>query len=192
MTPTTRYDPGTMVSRIIQGVLVVVAFLACSCASKPPPNWATGGAGLAVGLARWTRSDATVELRPDGKVLIDGDAVLGIDRAGRVFETDGEAVAVLDADGNLVGRDAAHMGMVGSQTASFPGDRTAWVGLGPRGEVIRFGSEGERSQDGYWQGCEGAMATTCMLVTHVILLREWQRRPRVGVGIGVGFGVPIR
>lgn len=170
-------------------LLLFVGLLASSCASKPPPNWATGGARLALTTARWTRSDATVDVRPDGKVLMDGDAVLGIDAAGRVFETDGEPVAVLDREGNLVGRDSTHMGMVGSQTASFPGDRTAWVGLGPRGEVIRFGSEGERSQDGYWQGCAGAMASTCMLVTHMILLREWQRRPRVGVGIGVGFGV---
>jgi len=179
-------------SKFVHGALVVVALLASSCAAKPPPNWATGGARLGLSAARWTRSEATVDIRPDGKVLIDGDVVLGLDSAGRVFETDGEPVAVLEPDGGLIGRDSAHMGMVGSQTASFPGDRTAWVGLGPRGEVIRFGSEGERSQDGYWQGCDGSMATTCMLVTHVILLREWQRRPRVGVGIGIGFGVPIR
>lgn len=181
-----------MTSKLARGALIALALLTSSCAAKPPPNWATGGTRLTLGAARWTRSDATVDVRPDGKVLIDGEAVLGLDQVGRVFETDGEPIAVLEQDGNLVGRDSAHMGMVGSQTASFPGDRTAWVGLGPRGEVIRFGSEGERSQEGYWQGCDGAMATTCVLVTHVILFREWQRRPRVGVGIGVGFGVPIR
>lgn len=178
-----------MKTRLLSCALIALALAASSCASKPPPKWASGGTQMVVSAARWTRGDSTVEVRQDGKVTIDGDEVFGIDAAGRVFEVDGDPMAVLDEAGHLLGRDAAEMGMVGAQTAAFPGSATAWVGLGPRGEVIRFDSDGERSQDGYWQGCGGAMSTTCMLVTHVILLREWQRRPRVGVGIGFGVGI---
>lgn len=169
--------------------LLAPAVLATACAAKPPPNWQTGGAHLDLAPARWTRGDSTIELRPDGKVLVDNDAVLGVDAAGRVFESDGDPVAVLQPDGNLVGTDNHGMGLVGPISASLPGAPHAWFTIGPRGEVIRYDDEGDRSQDGVWQGCSGANLRTCSLVTHVIFMREYRRRPRVGIGFGIGIGV---
>jgi hypothetical protein len=139
--------------------------------------------------AHWSRGDSIIEVRPDGKVLVDNDPAFNIDGAGRVFETDGDPIAVLQPDGALVGRNQTAMGQVGLLSAAFPGSSTAWVGMGPKGEVIRYDPEGERSQDGYWQGCGGPAVLTCTLVTHMVLLREWQHRPRVGVGFGIGIGV---
>lgn len=116
----------------------------------------------------------------------DGHPFLGIDAAGRVFETDGDPIALLEPDGNLVGNDRTAMGHVGAQSAAFPGSTTAWVTIGPRGEVTRYDSDGERIADGFWQGCTGAALQTCTLVTHMALLRDWERRPHVGIGIGIG------
>jgi hypothetical protein len=159
-----------------------------ACSHTPPPNWASGGAPVALGFARWNRADATVEIHPDGKVLEDGRQTFGIDRVGRVYETDGDPIAVLQADGYLVGGDQTLFGHVGPGAASLGRSSTAWFTIGQRGEVVRYDGEGERSQDGYWQGCVGAGMRTCTLVTHMVLLREWARRPQIGVGVGIGMG----
>jgi hypothetical protein len=55
--------------------------------------------------------------------------------------------------------------------------------------VVRFDPSGDRSTDGAWTGCEGALLRTCTLVTHLIALRGYRnpRGPIVGVGVGVGF-----
>jgi hypothetical protein len=169
--------------------LLAPAVLVAACAAKPPPNWQSGGARLDLSGARWSRGESTIEIRPDGKVVLDKDLLLGIDAAGRVFETDGEPIAVLQPDGNLLGTDDRGMGLVGPTSASLPGAEHAWFTIGSRGEVVRYDSDGERSLDGVWEGCRGATLRTCALVTHVILLREFQHRPHVGIGFGVGIGV---
>lgn len=140
--------------------------------------------------ARWSRNGSTIDIQPDGKVLIDGDIMFAIDAAGRVFETDGDPIAVLQQDGHLIGTDSRGMGYVGWNTSSAPGDSVAWLGIGAKGEVTRYDSDGDRSQDGYWQGCNGPQLRACLLVSHYVVFREWQTRPRVGVGIG--FGMMIR
>jgi hypothetical protein len=165
------------------------ALMVSACASAPPPRWAEGGTSLQLPAAFWSRGDSTIELRPDGKVLIDNGQALGIDAAGRVFETDGDPIAVLQPDGYLVGKDNTSMGFVGPVSATFPGSDHAWFTIGSRGEVVRYDTDGEHSQDGVWQGCAGASFRTCTLVTHVVLLRELRRRPRIGIGIGFGMGV---
>jgi hypothetical protein len=171
---------------------VILLALACSgCAAAPPPNWAAGGARVTVPSARWLRGDTTYDIRPDGKVLADGDAVFAIDAAGRVFETDGESVAVLQADGHLVGRDNAAMGTIGPVSATFPGSDHAWFTIGTNGQVVRFDGEAPATPDGAWMGCQGPASRTCTLVTHLVLLREVQRRPHVGVGIGFGMGFGV-
>ncbi len=179
-----------MRSPLVAFAVSIVSLAALSgCAPKPPPRWAEGGAPVALTGARWHRGDDSIVIQPDGKVLRGGDPEFSLDAAGRVFEPDGEPVAVLEPDGHLVGRGNAGMGFVGDQSASFPGSSTAWFTIGPRGEVTRYDPEGERSGDGYWEGCVGPAARTCTLVTHVMLLREWQHRPRVGIGVGIGIGI---
>lgn len=145
---------------------------------------------MALGAATWHRGDDPIVLSPDGKVTEDGDVLFVIDTAGRVYEEDGEPIGVVQADGYLVGRDNVGMGLVGPVTAAFPGQGQAWLSLGPRGEVTRYDTDGARSQDGYWEGCDGPVVQACTLVTHVVALREYVRRPRVSVG--VGFGMTFR
>jgi hypothetical protein len=113
--------------------------------------------------------------------------VFSIDRAGRVFEPDHDPIAVLQADGAVIGRDDAALGIVGLRNASLPGNTTAWLTVGPQGEVIRYDEDGDRHPEGGWSGCETA-PRTCTLVTHLIDLEDMRRRPRVGVGIGIGLG----
>ena len=144
---------------------------------------------LQIPTARWSRGDTTVDIRPDGKILVDNDPELAIDAAGRVFETDGDPIAVLQPDGQLVGEDNVSMGYVGPVSATFPGSDHAWFTIGSRGEVVRYDTDGDHSQDGVWQGCAGPGFRACTLVTHLVLMRELRRRPHVGIGIGFGMGV---
>jgi hypothetical protein len=169
--------------------LALLASLGCS--ATPPPNWASGGAPVALGNARWTRDDEVFELKADGSVMEDDDVLFRIDQVGRVYEDDGEPVAVLLPNGHLVGNDDVGMGEVGPISASFPGAAFAWLSIGPQGQVIRYDSDGGTYGDGGWDGCAGPVLPTCTLVTHLIALREWERRPRVGVGVGVGVAVPL-
>lgn len=125
----------------------------------------------------------------DGRIYVRGVHRLSIDRAGRVFEPDGEPIAVLQPDGHLIGPDDKPMGRVGLHNAALPGRSTAWVSIGPQGEVIRYADDGERLADGIWTGC-GSAVRTCTLVSHLVGLVELERQPRVtfGIGIGMSFG----
>lgn len=163
--------------------------LLAACASKPPANWAAGGLAVEPVAARWQRDGRVVDLLADGRVMIDGDHALTVDRAGRVFEPSGDAVALLEPDGALIGPDDRWMGQVGVRTASLRPRGYAWLSIAPNGAVTRFDEEGERHADGAWSpSCQGNASQTCMLVTHVIEWREEARRPRVGFGVGVGMG----
>jgi len=170
-------------------VSVMVIAFAGGCSSTPPPNWASGGARMAIGPATWHRPGDPVVLGADGKVTQDGDVLFVVDAAGRVYEEDGEPIAVVQEDGHLVGRDNASMGRLGPVTAAFPGSDWAWLSIGSRGEVTRYDADGDRSQDGYWEGCTGPVIRTCTLITHVIALRDYVRQPRVSVGVGIGIGI---
>lgn len=144
---------------------------------------------MAIGPATWHREGDPIVLGADGKVTQDGDVLFVVDAAGRVFEDDGEPIAVVQPDGYLVGKDNTALGQLGPVTAAFPGTNQAWLSIGPRGEVTRYDTDGERSQAGYWDGCVGPVVRTCTLITHVIALREYIERPRVSVGIGFGMMV---
>lgn len=172
------------------GLLCVLA--ACS-SPKAPLNWQQGGATLEIPRARWVRGDAVIELAANGAVYVDGDHHLTVDRAGRVYEPDGAPVALLEANGRLVGPDEEDLGVVGAATASLPGESTAWIGVYPSGEVTVYGDEGRRLALGVWLGCSATARTqqTCVLISH-LLAQELRRRvsnPPVtfGVGVGVGF-----
>lgn len=161
-----------------------------ACGPKDPPRWAQGGAQLAFGNARWDRDDDPVEIRPDGKVLVDGDLTFVLDRVGRVTNDDYEPYAVLLPDGQLAGQDNLSLGRVGVTNASPPGAVEAWLSVAPDGRVTYYDSDGERSDGGVWRGCAGPMQRTCTLVTQLIALQNY-RGYRSGVGVGVGIGVGV-
>ena len=169
--------------------------LLAACAATPPAHWARGGAAVDLPRARWVRGDATIEIAPDGKVTVDGEHELTIDRAGRVFDQDAQPVALLEPDGRVVGPDDVPLGFAGSDTAALPGESSAWIGLLRTGEVIRYGADGSRSSLGVWIG--GCTATpharhVCVLVSHLLAMRMRDRSsPGTGIGIGIGVGVGV-
>jgi hypothetical protein len=181
-------------SRSILGSAWLLAAAAASllgCAPRNPPRWAEGGAELTLPAARWDReSGDPVEIRPDGKVLVDGDLTFVIDRVGRVANDDYEPYAVLLPDGQLAGVDNMSLGRVGVNNASPPGAVEAWLSVGPDGRVTYFDADGERSAGGAWRGCSGPAQRTCTLVAQLLAVASY-RGPSSGVGIGVGVGVGV-
>jgi hypothetical protein len=176
--------------RLLSPAACTAALALAGCASTPPPHWAQGGAPLVLGGATWTTSDGTpIELRPDGKVLVDGSVAVILDRAGRIYDSDSEPAAILLADGNIVGSDGAHLGRIGMTNAAPPGGGAAWLTVFPDGTVLHFDPDGERSHDGAWRGCGGKALRTCTLVTHLVTLERVAAASHGSVFLGVGIGV---
>jgi len=170
-------------------MVIVVASLS-ACSHSPPLGWAEGGARLVLARAVWTQGDEDpIEIGTDGKVTSDGDVLFMIDGAGRVFDEEREAIAVLLPDGHLGGNDDTLLGRVGVTNASPPGRSTAWISILPDGNILFFDSEGERSSMGRWQGCHGPQLRTCTLVTHLVALNRAIAASRSHVSVGVGIGV---
>jgi hypothetical protein len=178
-------------ARIRGGLLAMTVLALGGCAPRNPPRWAEGGAELAFAAARWDRdgSDA-VELRPDGKVLVDGDLTFVIDRVGRVANDDYEPYAVLLPDGQLAGVDNTALGRVGVSNASPPGAVEAWLSVGTDGRVTYYDADGDRTSGGTWRGCGGAVQRTCTLISQLLAVQNY-RGPSSGVGIGIGVGVGV-
>jgi hypothetical protein len=186
-----RRLPGPRAALVAAPVLLAACaapVLLAACAAAPPPRWATGGATLVIDRARWERPDAMIDLLPDGRVLVNGDHVWTLDTTGRVYDADRAPVAVLEPEGPLDGADQRALGVVGIANASPPQASTAWLTVLPAGQVIVYDSDGASSAAGAWVGCQGAIMRTCTLVSHLVTLREAERRPRVTVGFGFGFG----
>ncbi|HEY3594960.1 MAG TPA: hypothetical protein VGL13_13845 [Polyangiaceae bacterium] len=132
---------------------------------------------------------------PDGRVLSDGKHIFSVDTAGRVFDPDGDPLAVLQADGRLLGKENALLGRIGIRNASLPGKDVAWLALSEQDEVLRFNQDGESRSDGGWESCGGAVRA-CTLVTHLVALSETELEPHGSVygptiGIGIGFGMVV-
>jgi hypothetical protein len=173
---------------------VPLALFTGACQTRPPANWVQGGSPLDIPRARWTRGGHLIDIMPDGKVLADGELLFMVDRAGRIYEPDSDPIAVLQADGLLLGKGDASLGKIGLRNASLPGKEVAWLSLGDQGEVVHFDPDGDAHPDGAWSGC-GPAIRTCTLTTHIITFVE-TRAPRhggmygpSGVGIGIGFMV---
>jgi len=173
-------------------VAPLAAALLVGCGPSQPPRWAEGGSPLALGAARWEReSGGPVELRPDGKVLVDGDLAFVIDRAGRVANDEYDPFAVLLPDGQLVGTGDQALGQIGTSNAAPQGAREAWLSVAPDGRVTYFDPDGERSAGGVWRGCGGPVQRTCTLVTQLLAVQSYRGSSRGGVGIGIGVGVGV-
>jgi hypothetical protein len=169
-----------------------------ACAATPPANWATGGAMLDIPRARWVYGDLTVDVLPDGRIFLNGEHELNVDRGGRVFDVQSEPMALLEPDGKLLGPDDALLGYVGELHASLPGDETAWLTVTLSGEVLRYLDDGDRASFGVWMGCNISPRAhqTCTLVTHLLgnRLREIEQARMNGsmLGRGMGVGLPVR
>lgn len=170
--------------------VATLLLLTLGCTPKPPPSWPQGGARLALTAARWDRGDESpIEIRPDGRVLEDGDLLFVLDTVGRIVDSEHEPFGILLAEGQVVGTDDRALGHVGVTNAAPPGSGNAWLTVLPDGGVTVFDLDGEREFAGRWQGCTGAAQRTCTLVSHLVLLRSAQSSPDVGIGIGIGLGV---
>lgn len=184
----------------------------CAASKPPPPGWQQGGAPLYVPRAMWTIPPATyyqgyvnVEITQDGRVLENGDAKFGIDTAGRVFDLDGHAVALLRPDGRLIGAGNEDLGFVGPTTAALPGTAYASLAITQAGQVLRYTEDGQMTQLGNWAGCGMFVPSlqACMLVTYLAATKYQPTRPSLypyspygspyGYGSmapGMGFGIP--
>jgi hypothetical protein len=172
------------------------------CTPRPPAHWAQGGSPLDIPRARWVRGDASIEIAPDGRVLVNGEHQLTIDHAGRIFDIDAHPVALSERDGRLIGPDDKPLGMAGVWSASLPGEASAWLSVLPSGEVVRYGDDGVRTSMGAWVGNCMASASahqTCMIVTHLLGMKLKDERPYYrgynpgyspglgGPGVGIGL-----
>lgn len=187
-----RHNTGMVAARSIAGLVGAGSALLIMACTALPPRWAEGGAPIEMTRARWDGPLGPVDLLEDGRVLINGEQVYLIDRVGRVADDEKEPVAVLQPNGVLAGTTRHTLGYLGDMSASPPGEQLAWLTIAPNGEVLRYDSDGNKFPSGVWTGCEGTKMRTCLLVTHLLALREEARKPRVGVGVGIGFTTVIR
>ncbi|WP_437998018.1 hypothetical protein WMF26_46825 [Sorangium sp. So ce185] len=176
--------------------LVVPLSLLAACTATPPANWARGGALLDIPRARWVHGNLAVDVLPDGKILVNGEHQLNVDRGGRVFGLEAEPLALLEPDGRVIGPNDDPLGQIGVLHASLPGEATAWLTVAQSGAVIRYVEEGEREPFGVWLGCGVTPRAhqTCTLVTHLLGLRirKLERQTTtepVGLGFGSGLGL---
>jgi hypothetical protein len=169
---------------------LLLAFGASCHAPLPPAHWQQGGAVVSVPRAQWVRYDTRVDLMPDGSVLVDGEHRLTIDAAGRVYDTESRPVALLEPDGRVVGPDDQDLGLVGAVTASLPGQRVAWLGIQPDGQVQGYSGHDIRQSLGTWLGCNVSPQAqqVCVLVTHLFAMKLRGQ----GSGLVWEFGVGAR
>ena len=180
--------------------------------ATPPPGWQQGGVELYPIRATWTHASHTIELYPDGKVIINGREALIIDARGRVMDADSNPVALLRPDGRLIGANNEDWGAVGPTAAALPGTKNVTLAIAPNGQVIRYGSDNEQRPLGSWAGCSTYAVTlqACMLVTYLVATYYQPSRPMYrypttpygspystpygypagGSGFGFGLGVP--
>jgi hypothetical protein len=177
-----------------------------ACAPGAPANWARGGAMLDVPRARWVVGSAIVELYPDGRIMMNDEQQMTVDRGGRVFDPAHEPIALLEPDGRVIGPGDKSLGNVGIMHASRADEANAWLSVMPTGEVMQYGTYGERTTLGVWIGCNQSYAAhqTCTLVSHLlgpkIISAQNSQRYLPGYGYGPGgfmpgmggMGIPFR
>src|SRR5690349_7771261 len=88
------------------------------CSRAAPANWAHGGAPLEIPRARWIVATSVIDVFPDGRVLLNDNQQMTVDRGGRVWDSNNDAVALLEATGKVVGPGDKLLGNVGVLHAS--------------------------------------------------------------------------
>ncbi len=184
--------------RALSTVLAVACLVGCA-GPRPPSRWGMGGARLDLPAARWSYDGDDVEIRPRGadyaEVVVDGDVELHLDRVGRVYDRYKRPIAVLEADGRLVGTDDELLGVVGALHAALPGQAHAWLSVDLRGVVVRYDEYGQASAVGAWLGCGASpyTAQTCVLVSYLLYFEDEGVRTgeRAGVGVGATVVMPV-
>lgn len=187
-------------TRIVLSIALV--WLVSACAPTPPSQWAQGGARLEIPRARWSLVESAVDIVPDGSVFVNAEHVLTVDRAGRIVNRDRQPIALLLADGTVVGPNDTALGTAGTMNAALPGEPNAWISVMPTGEVVRYFEDGERQSFGAWMGCHLSPRTqlTCTLLTHIVGMRIKEEQDRLRtmyrgmsggmmpIPTGLGFG----
>lgn len=162
-----------------------------SCSHPPPPHWAEGGTPLRIAIAHWDRADdEPVEMDAQGRVFEGAVLRFVVDRVGRITDDEGEPIAIVFPNGQIVGTSNQYLGRVGVANAAPPHGDWAWLAIMPDGTVTRFVNDGDRQLDGRWRGCDRGNLRTCTLVSHLFLLRYY-RNPRATVGVGIGVMMPL-
>ena len=165
-------------ARFIAGVLLL--FSAAACGGSPPAHWARGGSRLDIPAARWARPSGDAELGANGTLRIGGEPWFRIDPEGRVRDAEGEAFALLEPDGRLVGRDDEVIGKVNDRMAirASSGDTVIMLA---RGDLLRRDGESER-RAGAWEGdCTRSAGAreACVLAAFLVTVETARREEQI-------------
>ncbi|HEY4120077.1 MAG TPA: hypothetical protein VGM56_19570 [Byssovorax sp.] len=159
--------------------LAPILLLTAACtAPEPPAHWPEGGATLAMPAASWRGTRQSVDILPDGAVVVDGKRQFTIDARGRVFEKD-KPYALLEPTGEIVGMGDAPLGRVQTGVA-IGADGLPFLTIDPSGAVLRFENGKQKTQQlGQWTGCSTPeIMKTCTLVTYVVTVDTEERLDR--------------
>ena len=140
------------------------------CSRSVPANWAHGGAALEIPRARWVVGTSVIDVFPDGRVLLNDNPQMTVDRGGRVWDTNNDAVALLEPTGTVMGPGDKLLGNVGVLHASLGQETNAWLSVLPSGEVVQYADDGTRSSLGVWVGCQQTYQShqTCNFFRHLL------------------------
>jgi hypothetical protein len=166
------------------------------CSQAMPADWARGGAPLEIPRARWVVATSVIDVFPDGRVLLNDTQQMTVDRGGRVWDSNNEAIALLEPTGSVMGPGDKLLGTVGVLHASRGDEKTAWLSVLPSGEVVQYADDGTRTPLGVWVGCSQTYQShqTCTYLSHLLApqilntLRNNQSMYPRGYGTGIGGG----
>ena len=159
---------------------IVVAFFLVGCSPSAPARWASGGAGLDIAAARWSRKGSDVAIAPSGLVTVNGEPTLAFDTSGRVRDADGDPFALLEQGGRLVGNDDSVLGTVKGASVVATGTSPS-VTVQPSGEIAFKDATGEHPA-GAWVGdCARSPSAQsfCSVVAYVVTVEENRRYQRL-------------
>ncbi|HRI64446.1 MAG TPA: hypothetical protein PK156_09405 [Polyangium sp.] len=182
-----------MVRRLILASVCLSGLLGLTgCSPTVPANWAQGGAMLEIPRARWIVATSVVDVFPDGRVLINDNQQMTVDRGGRAWDTNNDPVALLERSGQVVGPGDKPLGQVGVLHAAKGGEQNAWLSVLPSGEVVQYADDGTQSPLGAWVGCNQTYQAhqTCTYLSHLLapqILNTLQNnRSMYPYGMGMG------